>query len=251
MVLFSLCIPTMRRFDKFLDQYLEIYLDMKNAGILDEIIVCDENGNDYAKILHRYNNGDPYGPIKIYKNQTKLGAFKNKLKVASLANSKNFVAVIDSDNLVGPDYFEAATMFIHRNQLRITDDVVLCPYKTESQQHSFDYSEFLNIPFDYLKTREYSGFQNFQVLLNTGNYIITKHVYDKLNFTDEEVANAGPYDVIFKHMLAFYQNPRYRVYLVNDMKYMHIVHEQSFYLQTHQQSIDYYYQHIIPQLCHL
>ena len=77
---FSLCIPTMDRFDSFLNEYLPIYLDLKEKGVIEEIIVCDENGNDYAKILHRYNNGDPYGPIKIYKNQTKLGAFKNKLK---------------------------------------------------------------------------------------------------------------------------------------------------------------------------
>ena len=114
-VLFSLCIPTMNRFDDFLDQYLEIYLDMKNKGIIDEIIVCDETGEDYQRILEKYNKGDPNGPIQLYKNETRLGVFKNKIRVASYAKDGNFIALIDSDNFVNRNYFEVAKNYILKN----------------------------------------------------------------------------------------------------------------------------------------
>lgn len=45
--MFSLCIPTMERFDTFLKVNLLKYLDDKN---IDEIIICDETGNDIDKI---------------------------------------------------------------------------------------------------------------------------------------------------------------------------------------------------------
>ena len=44
--MFSLCIPTMDRFD-FLKSYLPKYI---NNNLVREIIICDENGNDYKKI---------------------------------------------------------------------------------------------------------------------------------------------------------------------------------------------------------
>ena len=42
--MFSLCIPTMDRFDSFLKGFLEKYLTFE---LIDEIIITDENGIDY------------------------------------------------------------------------------------------------------------------------------------------------------------------------------------------------------------
>lgn len=241
---FSICIPTMDRFDDFLDEYLEIYLDMKEAGIIDEIIVTDENGNDYKKILEKY--GDE--KIRVYKNETKLGAFKNKLRAVSYANPENFIAVIDSDNLVDHTYFDAAIQFIQKNKLKVTDDIVLCPYHTISD-FEFDYSKYLGETIDYLKVRQLCTDTKFHMMLNTGNYIITSGSYRNLKYDDQNIEKAGPNDVIYKHLLAFYQNPRYRVFVVENMKYIHVVHINSFYLQTHQAAMSFYNHHIIPTLC--
>lgn len=249
-VLFSLCIPTMNRFDDFLDQYLEIYLDMKNKGIIDEIIVCDETGEDYQRILEKYNKGDPNGPIQLYKNETTLGAFKNKLRVATYAKPENFIALIDSDNLVDETYFEAAKYYIENRQVKITDDVVLCPSQTMTD-FEYDYSTYIGKTIDYMFAREYGGHHCFHMLLNTGNYIMTRRVYDNLVFDDEAVHNAGPFDVIYKHLLAFYQNPRYRVFVIPNMKYAHAIHAESYYFKEHHPRLEFYYGHIIPQLCSL
>ena len=45
--MFSLCIPTMERFDIFLSRYLPKYLANE---YINEIIITDENGNDIEKI---------------------------------------------------------------------------------------------------------------------------------------------------------------------------------------------------------
>ena len=45
--MFSLCIPTLNRFDEYLKINLPKYLDNK---LIDEIIISDENGNDINKI---------------------------------------------------------------------------------------------------------------------------------------------------------------------------------------------------------
>ena len=43
----SLCIPTMNRYDSFLKNNLTKYLQM---DLIDEIVICDENGEDVKKI---------------------------------------------------------------------------------------------------------------------------------------------------------------------------------------------------------
>ena len=45
--MFSLCIPTINRYDDFLSKYLPLYLDNEH---IDEIIISDENGEDAKKI---------------------------------------------------------------------------------------------------------------------------------------------------------------------------------------------------------
>ena len=45
--MFSLCIPTINRYDNFLSKYLPLYI---NNTLIDEIVISDENGNDAKKI---------------------------------------------------------------------------------------------------------------------------------------------------------------------------------------------------------
>ena len=50
----SLCIPTINRFDSFLEKYLLFYVDYLDRNLIDELIICDENGKDYDKIHNKY-----------------------------------------------------------------------------------------------------------------------------------------------------------------------------------------------------
>jgi hypothetical protein len=46
--MFSLCIPTLDRFDNFLSKNLVKYLQNEDIS---EIIITDENGNDIEKLI--------------------------------------------------------------------------------------------------------------------------------------------------------------------------------------------------------
>ena len=50
----SLCIPTMKRFDTFLQKSLIYYIVLLTKNIIDEIIICDETGEDYEKIMNLF-----------------------------------------------------------------------------------------------------------------------------------------------------------------------------------------------------
>lgn len=77
--MFTLCIPTMDRFDDFLSKYLIDYLDNE---YISEIIITDENGNDIEKIKHAFPDNQK---LVLIKNNERLGPFLNKIKACSYA----------------------------------------------------------------------------------------------------------------------------------------------------------------------
>ena len=110
----SLCITTKDRFETFLDKSLEKYVTYLDEDIIDEIVICDENGNDYDKILHKYGKFISENKLRVYKNEKILGVFLNKLKVCKLAKNE-YVSLIDSDNFAAKSYFETAKNHIEQH----------------------------------------------------------------------------------------------------------------------------------------
>ena len=67
----SLCIPTMDRFDTFLKSYIQNYLSYLEKNIIDELVICDENGEDYEKIKTYFSEAlTTYPTFRIYKNDS-------------------------------------------------------------------------------------------------------------------------------------------------------------------------------------
>ncbi len=113
----TLGIPTLNRFDSFLKNNLEKYLQNK---LIDEIVIVDENGQDYEKINYYFD----HEKIKVFKNEKILGPFLNKLEV--LKKSKNdWVALIDSDNFAEENYFKSFYMdtFYNQSEKRIKESI--------------------------------------------------------------------------------------------------------------------------------
>jgi hypothetical protein len=73
--MFSLCITTKDRYNDFLSEYIPKYLE---NPYIDEIIISDENGNDFNKIKERFSSNLK---LRLYKNEYVLGPFLNKIKV--------------------------------------------------------------------------------------------------------------------------------------------------------------------------
>ena len=106
--MFSLCIPTMNRFDKFLVHFLPKYIE---NTYIDEIIITDENGNDIKKIREMFPNNTK---LKLFTNKQLLGPFLNKLEACKKAENE-WIVLMDSDNFADIDYFEKGNSFIQKN----------------------------------------------------------------------------------------------------------------------------------------
>jgi hypothetical protein len=213
--MFSLCIPTIDRFDTFLNSYLEKYL---TNDLIDEIIICDENGNDYNKIINAYQDSPK---IKAYKNESILGPFLNKLKACNLA-SNEWIVLIDSDNFADKDYFQTAKEYI--NNTNISKNSILSPCHAKP---NFNYKTLQgNV---YNKTNMF----NNECLANTGNYIINKYIIDNLDISKEleNIKQSAACDVIFFNTLLFEQFDL-QFHVVKGMEYNHVVHDGSVYLNN-------------------
>jgi NDP-sugar pyrophosphorylase family protein len=226
--MFSLCIPTMNRFDSFLIRYLPKYL--KN-DLIYEIIITDETGEDAVKIMEHFN--DP--KIKVFQNESPLGPFLNKLSACRKATQK-WIALIDSDNFADEDYFETAKKFIDSKQLPAA--TILAPSRAKPR---FDYTYLSG--FVYTKSLMAQNLQAehktrripmSEVLMNTGNYILNKYLVDNIDITNEStnIPMSSACDVIYFNTLLFEQLDLH-LYVVPDMSYEHEVHNGSIYLQTY------------------
>ena len=221
----ALCIPTMNRFDTFLKDYLPSYLQYLKEGVIDEIVICDETGDDYQKIM------DTFGSLpnfKIIKNDSILGVFKNKLKVSSLASS-NYIALIDSDNFCDATYFNTVKKYIYEKEHMFSKSVILSPCFAKP---NFNYKQFEKavVTRENFKHFYYAG--NFETLLNTGNYVLNKNIINKVIFDDSVMHVITAADVLYFNLLAFLQFDDLQLHVVENLEYTHVVHSGSIYTNT-------------------
>jgi hypothetical protein len=245
MVLFSLCIPTMNRFDNFLKSYLEEYL--KN-DLIDEIIITDEIGDDIDKINNYFSNNINFKKLKLYKNEKRLGPFLNKHKACKIALNE-WIALIDSDNFADKTYFEISNKYIIENNIEnnIKKNIILAPSKAKP---NFNYSHLSNKIINKNNLLEIINYENninnnytkINTLMNTGNYIINKFLIDNLDIDKENInfINCFSADVIYFNTLLFEQLDL-QMHIVKDLEYKHVVHNGSIYINTHSNPLNIFY----------
>lgn len=232
--MFTLCIPTMDRFDSFLSNYLPKYL---NNILIDEIVITDETGNDAYKIKNAFPNNDK---IKVFVNENRVGPFLNKLKACSHA-SNEWIVLMDSDNFASDDYFVKAAEYISA-VIEEQKDVILAPSYASP---NFNYSHLNG--FVYEKGRfqsnklleqqnNTSNNCNSLIMMNTGNYVINKYLIDNVDLSKEidNIKYSSACDVIYFNTLLFEQFDL-KLHVVPNMIYDHVVHSGSIYTQTEAQ----------------
>jgi len=221
MVKISLCIPTMNRW-KFLKINIPKYLA---NSLIDEIVIVDETGEDYALLKEAYAS-EP--KIKLFKNKYKLGPFLNKLECIKKACNE-WVCLIDSDNYADEDYFFSFLSYVNNNPI---SNIVYCPSfaKPRFDMRSF---EFTHIRKDTIKSfLSLGSLQLIKTLLNAGNYIIHKssaniltqliNSDDYIKTTAEDVITS---DVMYMNYLLL--NEGFELFIVPNMEYEHVCHDTS------------------------
>ena len=223
---FSLCIPTMDRYNDFLSINLPEYI---NNPFIDEIIISDENGNDITKIKKYIKNLNKF---KFNINKNRLGAFYNKLMCCKLAKNE-WIAIIDSDNFADINYFKIANDFL---KTLINKNIILAP--SAAKPH-FDFSMFSG---KCLKKGNFKNIPNLKnngdILINTGNYIINKYLIDNFILSDEDkilIENSNACDVILFNTLLF-EKLNLNMYVVPNLYYNHTIHKDSTYLNYYKRT---------------
>jgi hypothetical protein len=216
--MFSLCIPTMDRYDNFLSNYLDDYI---NNELISEIIITDENGNDIDKIIKKYPNNNK---LILIKNKRQLGILLNKMKVCKLATNE-WIALIDSDNYASHDYFITAKNYIE-NVINEQKNIILAPSKANP---NFNFKFVSGVIYKNGNIRKNSTNILTECLMNTGNYVINKYLIDNLYIPNN--IDPGPYDVIYLNILMFKQLDL-NMHIVDNLEYSHVVHDDSTYLKT-------------------
>lgn len=246
----SLCIPTKDRYDTFLSKSLKKYVAFLEEGYIQELIISCENGNDYQKILGEYKellNID--SRFRIYKNDKVLGVFLNKLKVCSYATS-NYIALIDSDNFADSNYFIEAQKYISnldKDNLDNSNYSIFAPYESQPR---FKYDGFKGEVLSIDNIQNFVKKDKFDILLNTGNYILTKNIIDNMNninYDGWELNKVHSCDVVFFNLLCFQKLKGFQFHIVEKLVYNHIVHDESLYFEKRLECNDYYNTYVLPE----
>jgi len=233
----------MDRFDSYLSKSLdEVYLKLLQDNVVQEIVICDENGNDFEKLNEKYSKLIDNGiKLRLYKNSKVLGAFLNKMKACKLA-FYDCVALIDSDNVVDETYFQVAREYIDKTQL--PTNYILSPSngKTNSNVDFTSYSNKIidrNNVSDCIVTavdRDAPGNiwhidlvwnSSFISLLNLGNYILSKSLVYNVTYEDEMLPKIISCDVTYFNSLAFKQVNDFQFHVVENLELEYLIHEEG------------------------
>ena len=235
---FSLCIPTMNRYDIFLSKHLPLYIENQ---LISEIIITYENGEDIKKIN---NSNIDKTKLKLYTNEKRLGPFMNKLRACSYSTNE-WIALIDSDNFADNKYFDVANNYINNNKLFKT--TILMPSKgnlNKLMNHSLNSLDYTYLNGKVFKKGNFGELREFERLnkgnktdinglMNTGNYIINKYLLDNISLKDENeiIEKSSARDVIYLNTLLFEQF-NLEMHIVKDIEYIHTLHTGSIAIET-------------------
>ena len=227
---FTVAIPTMRRWTTFLEKSLPQYLEF---DLVSHVVVCDETGEDAAAIAtSKYAN---HPKLHVYTNEKRLGAYLNKRKCIEKAPTE-WVAVLDSDNIFSEDFFSVAQETLCKESMNpklvmASSETIRIFMKVGIEQNVTEHFTGLRITRANWNSVLKMPYWNF--LLNDGNYIVHKSVFSYLspNYTLEEVQAV---DAILAAKQFVENGCTY--YIVPGMKYIHTVHNDSFWLKTDRES---------------
>ena len=97
---------------------------------------------------------------------------------------------------------------------------------------SFNFKHFENAVIKRETIENYENMNAFSVLMNLGNYIVTKNITDKITYDINLLKNISACDVQYFNLLAFRQFSNLEFHVVKDAEYQHVVHNDSEYLKT-------------------
>lgn len=153
--LLSICIPTYNRHES-LKLLLELICEQIRFNSKVELVVSDNNSNDDTqKVLEKYSEIDN---IRIYKNNSNIGAVGNILKLTQVLAKGEYIWVIGDDDLLMPGAIDKLVKLIEANR-HIGYFFVNHIYECSKNRQSI-YDEIKNSKPREFNTNNYLCFEN-------------------------------------------------------------------------------------------
>jgi glycosyltransferase involved in cell wall biosynthesis len=217
---FSVAITTFNR----PEMTLRAIKSVINNPLCDEIVIVDDSSTpENVDQLRRIPENNPdlriqfRDKVKLIVNPENMGMSRNKNKAIYCCKNQR-VLILDSDNYLLDGFYEAAQAYIHMQ------DTILLPEKAMPE---FIYSEFVGRIIDGNSIKQFLHIPMFEVLLNTGNYIVPREKYHSVYEYNEEIKET---DVLWFNYLWLKAGCKF--FVVPGMDYIHEVHAGSAWLQN-------------------
>lgn len=207
----TLAITVLNRYELLLESFAQVIDDPR----IDEILIMDDCSSiEYWNKIKELPKFNP--KIKVVRQLENRGMSVNKRD--AVFNSKNeWVILFDSDNVIGKDYLDAATMY--SNNLDDFKEFILCP---SFAKPNFDYRKYQSQAFNGFLIKDFIKEPMFNCLMNTCNYVVNREFY--LNVWSEN-SNMRASDTIWHNYNHLLNGGVFSV--IPDMHYFHRVHKDS------------------------
>lgn len=217
----SLCITTYNRTDMVLEVFEKVY----DHPLIDEIVICDDHSDSehfrrLTDLLFILSQTKDASKVKLFRNEKNLGMSLNKREAVSKAKNE-WVALIDSDNIIPVEYFDSLPEFWYMNKH------LICHPELAEPEH--DYSQFTEEIITSINAKDYLHHREFRCLLNNCNYIVNRDEYLRVYKYDETIKES---DTIYFNTLWLEAGNAF--YVVPGMKYHHRKHSGSGWLNGDQ-----------------
>lgn len=207
----SLCITTYNRYELLMESFAQVLNDDR----ISEIVIVDDCSTDeiYAQVLAAVFH---MPKVRLYRNQQNMGMSLNKKRAVELAKN-DWCILLDSDNVVWPDYLDAI-----ENMGPLSPYVIYCPSFARPQ---FDYRHFSKLHIDKDNVTDFLKKHMSEPVLNTCNYLVYREFYLATHQHNPEMKGT---DTIWFNYLWLKAGNSF--YVVPGMEYYHRVHEGSGFL---------------------
>ena len=218
----TVAITTMNRYSGFLEKTLPKLLEMPQVDV---VLIGDETGEDIERIKLQ-----PWGlnPKFVFiANKERLGAYHNKLNLLRNVTTE-WVALIDSDNELLAEYFDA--LFNYWSENSVNSKSIYMPaavnfYFQHSGESFCPIEKLSGISVDILSWNTFLNINGCEYALNLGNTVLPRDAwmalsesYQKDLYTECKIMNR---DLV---------KNGYTLVFVPNMKYIHVIHDDSLYL---------------------
>jgi len=214
----SLALTTYNRFEFTIESFAQVLDDPR----IDDIIILDDCSTDgsYEKLVRHFSG---VGKVRVIRQAQNRGMSLNKRDAIAYAKNE-WVAIIDSDNIIGKNYIDAIhSIGCYPGLHNLQSDTIYMP---DFAKPKFDFRRFKYSKYDRRNIIDLIWHDMGNCAMNCCNYVVHRDSYLKVYQHNPEMK--GTDTIWFNYLWLESMNS---FFVVSGMEYFHRVHDGSGFLK--------------------